>query len=328
MNTNGSQSKLEIPIGNSISGIQFAPHSNNLLISSWDTCLRLYDFDASVLRLESPSEFALVDCCFTDEDTVAFAADSGGFIRRYDLHSGIVDQMGNHDDTATCIGYSNETCLLITSGFDNKLLSWDVRTKKASSLLRSLDAEIESMSVSGFKVTVGIGAFAHVFDLRNFDKPTLSMEPCSGAQLRCVSLIPYAEGFAAGSVDGRVALHVSNSSNLNDIGYAFRYHPKSKDGRHHLVSVNDIAFSPLVSGSFVTGNDEGYVSIWDARSTKRLIEFPRYSNSVASLSYNHSGQLLAVASSYTLGEAKEKRVEPPQVFIHKVDGIDFGSNSA
>ncbi|KAL5061034.1 hypothetical protein RYX36_032638 [Vicia faba] len=104
---------------------------------------------------------------------------------------------------------------LITSGFDNKLLSWDVRTKKASSLLRSLDAEIKSMSVSGFKVTVGIGAFAHVFDLRNFDKPTLSMEPCSGAQLRCVSLIPYAE---AGSVDGRVALHVSNSSNLNDIG--------------------------------------------------------------------------------------------------------------
>ncbi|KAI5437720.1 hypothetical protein KIW84_023728 [Lathyrus oleraceus] len=218
--------------------------------------------------------------------------------------------------------------LLITSGFDNKLLSWDVRTKKASSLSRSLDEEIESMSISGFKVTVGIGASAHVFDFRNFDKPTLSMEPCSGTQLRCVSSIPYAEGFAAGSMDGRVALHVSNSSNLNDTGYAFRYHPKSKDGRYHLTSINDIAFSPLVSRAFVTGNDEGYVSIWDARSTKRLIEFPRYSNSVASLSYNHSGQLLAVASSYTYREAKEKRLEPPQVFIHKVDDINFGSSSA
>lgn len=84
--------------------------------------------------------------------------------------------------------------LLITSGFDNKLLSWDVRTKKASSLSRSLAEEIESMSVSGFKVTVGIGTSAHVFDLRNFDKPTLSIEPCSGTQLRCVSSIPYAEG--------------------------------------------------------------------------------------------------------------------------------------
>jgi len=84
--------------------------------------------------------------------------------------------------------------LLITSGFDKKLLSWDIRTKKAFSLLRSLDAEMDSMSVSGFKVTVGIGASTHVYDLRNFDKPNLSMEPCNGTQLRCVSSIPYAEG--------------------------------------------------------------------------------------------------------------------------------------
>lgn len=84
--------------------------------------------------------------------------------------------------------------LLITSGFDKKLLSWDIRTKKAFSLSMSLDAEIDSMSVSGFKVTVGIGASVHVYDLRNFDKPNLSTEPCNGTQLRCVSSIPYAEG--------------------------------------------------------------------------------------------------------------------------------------
>ncbi|MCH97744.1 mitotic checkpoint protein BUB3, partial [Trifolium medium] len=78
----------------------------------------------------------------------------------------------------------------------------------------TLDAEIDSMSLNGFKVTVGIGASAHVYDLRKFDKPNLSMEPCNGTQLRCVSSIPYAEasksgvlaGFAVGSVDGRVAL--------------------------------------------------------------------------------------------------------------------------
>jgi len=31
---------------------------------------------------------------------------------RYDLHSGLVDTVGCHDDMATCIGYSNETCKL------------------------------------------------------------------------------------------------------------------------------------------------------------------------------------------------------------------------
>lgn len=31
---------------------------------------------------------------------------------RYDLHSGSHDSIGNHDDTSTCVGYSDETCKL------------------------------------------------------------------------------------------------------------------------------------------------------------------------------------------------------------------------
>ncbi|CAJ2662074.1 unnamed protein product [Trifolium pratense] len=54
-------------------------------------------------------------------------------------------------------------------------------------IVDDLDAEIDSMSLNGFKVTIGIGASAQVYDLRKFDKPNLSMEPCNGAQLRCVS---------------------------------------------------------------------------------------------------------------------------------------------
>jgi len=76
--------------------------------------------------------------------------------------------------------------------------------------------------------------------------------------------------------------------------YTFRCFPKSKD-RHYLVSANDIAFSPLyvpylccimryktrnlinhvlfsVSGVFVTGDNEGYVIMWDAGSKRRLVE--------------------------------------------------------
>jgi hypothetical protein len=45
--------------------------------------LRLYDFDASVLRLEAPSEAALLDCCFQQDDSVAFTVASDGFIRRF-----------------------------------------------------------------------------------------------------------------------------------------------------------------------------------------------------------------------------------------------------
>jgi hypothetical protein len=43
--------------------------------------LRLYDANASTLRLEANSEAALLDCCFKDE-FVAFAGDSDGSIAR------------------------------------------------------------------------------------------------------------------------------------------------------------------------------------------------------------------------------------------------------
>lgn len=167
-----------------------------------------------------------------------------------------------------------------------------------------------------------------------------------------------------------------------------------------------------IYGAFVTGDNEGYVTAWDATSKRRLFQvfftkfawiflillskwmnfaliawhswfncwsvlrsyyfllayvtstyfqLPRYPNSVASLSYNHRGQLLAVASSYTYQEANEMlvnfvlwftfsvsfitvsvlyfscvipfvREEPPLVFIHEVDNdimrsVSVGSSS-
>ncbi|KAG5062798.1 hypothetical protein JHK85_003981 [Glycine max] len=279
MKGNWSELELEKEFGDAISRTRFAPHSNNLLISSWDSNLRLYDVDASLLRLQAPSQAPLLDCCFQD-DAVAFAAASDGLIRRYDLHSGLVDTVGRHDDMAMFIGYSNETCQLVTSGFDKKLLLWDMHTKKTSLCLRSLDAEVDSMSVSGFNVTIAIGASMHVYDLRYFDQPVESKEAFNGTHLRCVSSIPDAEGFAVGSVDGRVSLQISYPSGSDEIS---------------------------VSGAFATGDNEGYVTIWDAGSRRRLVELPRYPNSVASLSYNHTGQLLAVASSHTYQEAKEIR---------------------
>ncbi|XP_048226495.1 mitotic checkpoint protein BUB3.3 isoform X3 [Ricinus communis] len=223
---------FENPIGDAVSTVRFAPHSNNLLISSWDSSLRLYDVDSFLLRLEAPSQAALLHCCFHSE-TVAFSAGSDGCLRRYDLHLGSNDTIGSHSDIATSVEYSDQT------------------------------------------------------------------------------------RYAVGSVDGRVALEFLDPSNSNE-GYTFRCHPKSRDGRTHLVSINDIVFNPLVCGTFVTGDNDGYIITWHNESKRRLCEFSRYPNSVASLSFNHLGELLAIASSYTYQEANEMEVSP-QIFVQKMD---------
>lgn len=286
----------------------------------------MYDVDSSLLRFESPNEAALLDCCF-ENDFTAFSAGSDGLITRYDLHEGVRYTIGNHDDLATCIGYSGETHQVVSTSLDKRIMFWDVRQPQTLICARNLHSDVSSMALSGFDLVVSLGALVYLFDLRNLDQPVQSNESQVEVQIRCVSSSPYTKEYAAGSVDGRVALETSSRSSLNKTGYIFRCHPKSRDGRFHLVSVNDIRFNPVINGAFVTGDNEGYVIGWDAQSKRRLFELPKFPNSVASISYNHGGQLLAVASSRTYQGANEIE-EPPQLFMHKVDGSISGGSSS
>ncbi|KAI8528531.1 hypothetical protein RHMOL_Rhmol12G0155600 [Rhododendron molle] len=321
----GTCLKFEKPIRDAISRIRFAPESNNILISSWDSSLRLYDVDSFTLRVEVPSEAALLDCCFQNE-SVAFTACSDCCIRRYDLDSGVHDTFGSHDDLVSCVEYSAETRQLLTAGWDRKIMSWDTRSTNSLECLKTPFAEVESMAISGCNLIVAVGSSVKIYDLRNFNKSVYAKELFPGFQIRCVQTILNSEGFVAGSIDGRIALYLSHTFSDQFCRYVFWCHPKSKDGRHHVVPVNDIAFNPFISGAFVTGNHKGYVTSWDSHSKRRLLQLPRYSNSVTSLSFNHGGQLLAVASSHAYREGNEKE-EPPQIFIHDMDDICTGSAS-
>ncbi|KAK9104689.1 hypothetical protein Scep_021533 [Stephania cephalantha] len=118
---------LEIDIRDAISRVQFAPQSNNLLISSWDSTLRLYDVENGLLRLDASMEVALLGCCFQDE-TTAVSIGSDCCVRRHDLCSNIHTLLGNHDDLVTSVEYSEESCKSFylkaaTSSFKNTLLS-------------------------------------------------------------------------------------------------------------------------------------------------------------------------------------------------------------
>ncbi|KAM7269296.1 hypothetical protein ACFE04_024793 [Oxalis oulophora] len=300
----GYQLEIENPIKDAVSRIQFATQSNNLLISSWDTNLRLYDVDTSLLKLEAPCEAALLDCCYLS-CSAALTAASDGLVRIYDLHSGIIDIVGNHDDIATSVCCCDETSQVISVGLDKKLKSWDTRAARPLGQLINLGAEPESMSLSGYELMVAVQSSVQIYDVRNLERLADSFDSHMDAQIRCISVVPYSRGFAVGSVDGRVALEISNPSNEDGISFMFRCHPKSKDGRFHLASVNDIVFNPFIRGVFYTGDSQGYVSAWDAQSRRRLFELPRHPNSMSSLSCNQEGQLLAVASSYTYHQAEK-----------------------
>ncbi|XP_047255503.1 mitotic checkpoint protein BUB3.3 isoform X4 [Capsicum annuum] len=240
----------------------------------------------------------------------------------YDLGSGIKASVGNHGDLATCVEYSAETCQIVTAGWDRKINFWDARSTQSHGFLNSLVSDVESMSLCGLNLMFSAGSSVNIYDIRSYKTSVHT----KGIKVKCIRPIFNPKGFVVGSIDGRVLLEYICKSSLNE-GYAFRCHPKVKDGRRHLVTINDIAFNPSIIGSFVTGDNDGYATLWDARGRKRIFEMSRYPNSVVSLSYSHDGLLLAVASSYSYQEANEIE-EPPQIFVHEMGNCDLMSPSS
>jgi WD40 repeat protein len=63
-------------------------------------------------------------------------------------------------------------------------------------------------------------------------------------------------------------------------------------------------------GTFATGGCDKQVFMWDGANKKRLCALRKFPTSVASLSFNSTGELLAVASSYTYEEGDKEYGQP------------------
>lgn len=81
---------------------------------------------------------------------------------------------------------------------------------------------------------------------------------------------------------------------IQDNKYAFKCHRKADQ----VFPVNAMAFHPQY-GTFATGGCDKMVNIWDGKNKKRLWQSKEYPTGIASLSFNHDGTRLAIASSYT-----------------------------
>ena len=85
---------------------------------------------------------------------------------------------------------------LIVSGSHKKILCWDARTGTGDDLmcLVNLEAEVNSMSLSGFDVVVAVGTSAYMYDLRNISKSFHSEKSDMDVRIKCVSSAPHLKG--------------------------------------------------------------------------------------------------------------------------------------
>uniref|UniRef100_A0ACB8F9G1 Mitotic spindle checkpoint protein Bub3 n=1 Tax=Sphaerodactylus townsendi TaxID=933632 RepID=A0ACB8F9G1_9SAUR len=268
--TGSNEFKLNQPPEDGISSVKFSPNTSQfLLVSSWDTTVRLYDVPANSMRLKYQHTGAVLDCAFYDP-THAW---SGGLDRQLKMHDLNTDQenlVGTHDAPIRCVEYCPEVNVMVYT-----------------------------LSVSGDRLIVGTaGRRVLVWDLRNMGYVQQRRESSLKYQTRCIRAFPNKQGYVLSSIEGRVAVeYLDPSLEVQKKKYAFKCHRLKENNIEQIYPVNAISFHN-VHNTFATGGSDGFVNIWDPFNKKRLCQFHRYPTSIASLAFSNDGTTLAIASSY------------------------------
>lgn len=124
-------------------------------------------------------------------------------------------------------------------------------------------------------------------------------------QHRCVSIFTdknrKPNGFAIGSIEGRVAIMYVDTPNPTNDNFTFKCHrstPPNNAIPQDIYAVNDIAFHPIHGTLATVGSDSRY-SFWDKdERTKIKTSDPINDQPITSCAFDSRGQLFAYASSY------------------------------
>ncbi len=322
---------LSSPI-DGISAVRFHPESNYssfLAISSWDSSVRLFDCEQNQELLSVNQGIPCLDLVWNaNNPTHLYSSGADGSIFSLDLENPEPTLIARDPSGAgiRSLKFSAEQNLLLAGSWSGNLMAIDPRQGGApvSSIdLGGSSRKILSMGLGGQKLvvaTAGRGVF--LFDSRSFKRYEQFRESSLLQQTRCVAAMPSGQGYALSSVEGRVAIeYFDASAEVQAQKYAFKCHRNAADGR--ISSVNQIAFHPKY-GSLFSGGTDGLLAVWDIESKKRICQYPKYSSpsSIASISLNFDGSMIAVANSYgwEKGELsmEMKETMKDQLFIRNI----------
>ncbi|KAF5368878.1 hypothetical protein D9758_002992 [Tetrapyrgos nigripes] len=340
------QTFLTTPPFDTISKVRFSPtNPQHLLVSSWDTTVRLYDIGEdtpggrpSEQKCKFDHRAAVLACCFSD----ASHGFSGGLdtaVRYLDFESEKANVLGSHNDGVSSMVYASERNALISGSWDRTLRIFDSRAQNPEQSSHETPERIYQMDIVNNNLVVAMASrLFHIYDVRKMQTPAQERDSSlkyMTRSLACMTsgegIIPSAfwtlmgltasSGYATASVEGRIAVeYFDPSSEAQEKKYAFKCHRQTIGDKDHVWPVNSLAFHPVYN-TFASAGSDGTVSIWDHKIKKRLRQYPKYNNPVASVAFNCDGTRLGVATCYTWDEgeqgAKEQR-EIPQIWIKTV----------
>ncbi|KAI8074484.1 WD40-repeat-containing domain protein [Gongronella butleri] len=325
------QLKLVDPPTDSITGLHYhATVPNQLLVSSWDKTVRVYDTLSGSLRYKALFDMPLLDACFAPDHQL-LTAGLDGSISTVNVAKDTKQVLGKHASGARSIHWDKDRQCAYSGSWDKTLRVWDVRAGTETNKVK-LGHKVFSMDLRGHLLGAALtDRETRVFDTRKMSEPLHSIRVPQRHMLKCLRITPDATGMAVASIDGRVCLELFDRSSEADRTFAWRAHRHTlqvEDKDTDLIKdtevvypVNALAFHPI-HGTLATGGSDCTVFVWNTRSRRRLRQFTRFNEEIAQIDIDPTGSQLAVASSYTFDEGP-RRHAPDTIYIRTLKDADF-----
>lgn len=309
--------------------VSFHNTQNLLLASSWDNSVSLYNTDSSELLTKYSANAAVLDCTFISNEVSVF----GGLERHVTMHNferAETKVLGDHEDSVKCLKYIERIGMVVSGSWDRTMRTWDPRAQTHWTSTTMVDGKIYALATSeqhNYAVLSTDKKDILVYDLRSLNEPIEKKESPLKYQTRCIEIQPNGQGYAIGSIEGRVGLETFAFVNeAFSKSYAFKCHRKEDLGNVVVYPVNAIAFHPKF-GTFATGGSDSFVNIWDGENKKRLWKLRQYPSAIASLAFNSKGNQLAIACSYMYEEGDIPNQPPIKLIIKDIEDSDVRSKS-
>lgn len=323
-------SKLSEPPTDCISRVRFAPGGGpQLLVSSWDAQVRLYDAQTTQMTNVHKHALAVLDCSFLADASRAVSVGLEKKLVLWDFHNLQESLLGRHDEAIRCVEFHPATGQVFSGSWDRTVRAWDLRQPETPTSEVSLGHKVFAMDVGVDKIIVGASDLRiHIFDLRKLAQPLEKRDSLLKHQIRALKIGKDPRFYASSSVEGRVGIEYFDTSENEENRYAFKCHRvKTESAGEMIHPVNAIAFHPI-HGTFATGGSDGGVCVWDAYAKKRLWRLNPFETSVSSLSFSEDGAMLAIGVSYTFDHGEKSPMPANELIIRQITDSEVLPKSA
>jgi len=307
-NPNGDVMLQNSP-GDSISAIKWSPTDNMFACTAWDGSVTLYEQQPKAQqKLSAPA--LCVDWRPNGKQVAVGACDNNAYL--WDLQSNQQSKFAPHQASVKCIKFADNN-IVITGSWDRTIRYWDL-SKNPSQAICKVDVpeRVYCMDYHNGMLVVGCAdKKVRVYDVRNPNNCQKEVTTTLKHQYRCISIFPDSQGFAVGSIEGRVMIHTFNNSAKT---FAYKCHRDDQN----IYAVHAIRFHKGI-GTFFTAGSDGSILFWDKDHKQKLKTLGKCRLPIVAADFNKDCSAIAYGISYDWGKGQNGHTSKgSQLYIHKV----------